>query len=616
MKLRTLFSIPVLIGALAATQHSYALNLHDVVQETLATNPDVLIDVNTQIASQYAVKEVRGDLFPSLDIAAGVGKERSKNGTVTARLGKRQYDTLTRKESSVFVNQLLFDGLGTINEMNRLKSESKASAFRVNATSQDIALLAVETYLDILRLKKNVEYARHNVQAHRTILKKIRSRDKQGVGLGVDLTQAEGRLALAISNLEAEQSSLRDSEITFTRIVGIAPDNLEDTKLDFPIPDSESELEDMAVAGNPRLKEAGYDVKEALYQHRVAKAAFSPRFDLEFGGSWNRNIDGSPLRDFDQFGMVRMTYNVFRGGGDLARVRETAYIVQRAQEIQNRTYREVLEEARLAWNALYTTRERLPELIKHRNASKETVKAYTKQFTLGKRTLLDVLDQESEYFRSRIAVEADKFEHALSHYRMLNIMGSLVQTLGVPLPQEAYYRDLKDKRFNPYDDGLTDKEEVAIEEGILVAEADLNAAAEAAPMPTESAPNAEVQALTIADAKSKPNPTPEETFVSPDAPKDAAKPSSAVTRAPTIHIATFSNPARADSLTEKLKNEGFNAFQRKDAMKENASEAAISVLVTPADASTDGIRQTIGRLEKSTHIKGMLVEPSSESAVG
>ena len=63
--------------------------------------------------------------------------------------------------------------------------------------------------------------------------------------------------------------------------------------------------------------------------------------------------------------------------------------------------------------------------------SEKTLTAYQKQFDIGRRTLVDLLDAENELFEARrefLLADRDRF---LTQYRVLNAMGELLAVLNV-----------------------------------------------------------------------------------------------------------------------------------------------------------------------------------------
>ena len=59
--------------------------------------------------------------------------------------------------------------------------------------------------------------------------------------------------------------------------------------------------------------------------------------------------------------------------------------------------------------------------------------SYRLQFSIGQRTLLDVLNAENELFAARSSLYTGAYSVALGELRVLAAMGRLLETLGVPL---------------------------------------------------------------------------------------------------------------------------------------------------------------------------------------
>ena len=72
-------------------------------------------------------------------------------------------------------------------------------------------------------MRRLVQLAEDSYVQHKYATLQIQSRFKAGVGRGVDLEQANARLALAESNLSTEIANLHDVTARYQRIVGDAP---------------------------------------------------------------------------------------------------------------------------------------------------------------------------------------------------------------------------------------------------------------------------------------------------------------------------------------------------------------------------------------------------------
>jgi adhesin transport system outer membrane protein len=237
--------------------------------------------------------------------------------------------------------------------------------------------------------------------------------------------------------MSAAESTLRDAEITYLKVVGKGPGPLTQLVVPQNIPRTVDEAVKTGLANHPILKSAQSDVEAAQAQREIARSFYSPRFEVEASYTNNKNIDGVEGPDRDRMVMVWLKWNLFRGFADNHRMTETAFQINEASEIARTTYRQVEHAVRLAYNAFATARERLPQLERYVKASDATREAYSQQFAIGQRTLLDLLDSENEYYTARTTYLTGQFIEYSARYRILNAMGQLLSTLEVTPPEQA-----------------------------------------------------------------------------------------------------------------------------------------------------------------------------------
>jgi adhesin transport system outer membrane protein len=425
----------LVVGGMLIFQPSvYAQTLKETVDQTIQTSPDVMIDVNRRLSLDKTVDQARGGYYPKVDVGAGIGREWSEN--TSTRPGS---DTLTRRESGLTLSQMLYDGYAVKSEVERNEARVAAAASQVGDTSERTGLRAVEVYLDVLRSQELLALTQENLAAHERTYEQIRLRTDSGVARKADIEQAQARLSLAQANLASADANLREAKIAFQRVSGSVPQNLETAagvNCDLFLVNVDETIQ-AAFSGHPALQGAIANYEAALANERAADAPFKPRVDLELGASANDNLDGVDYRNNDAYAMVRMKYNLYRGGADQSRVRETRFLNQEALAVVDRTKRQIEESTRLSWNALDTARDRLPRLKAHADATALTRDAYAKQFSIGQRTLLDLLDSENELYTARSNYINGQYEERFAQYRMMADMGKLLETLGVARREEA-----------------------------------------------------------------------------------------------------------------------------------------------------------------------------------
>jgi len=415
-----------------------AETLTEVIQHTLETNPDVLITIHKRLAADQELKQVQGGYLPSVELTGGYGREKSDNTTTRNQTGGDM--NLARQELGLTLSQMVFDGFSLQNKVAHRNSLVNSAAYKVKDRSENIAIITAELYLEILRRKELLELTKDNVVVHQKILEQIRTLVKGGAGRKADIQQSASRLALAKSSLVSAQGNLRNAEINYQRVTGEFPKALTmppRIPAETALPARVEVALDIALSNHPSLEIVQSDLEAAKAAHQQTKSAFMPRFYFELGASKNENLDGVEGDNDDLNAMLRMRYNLYRGGADKARRQETAERIDTAKETIRRAERIVEENLLLSWNSLITIRARLDYLNTHVKSTEEVLQSYKEQFKLGRRSLLDVLDSENELFNARASLATARYTEMLSIFQLLESMGLLLETLGIERPQET-----------------------------------------------------------------------------------------------------------------------------------------------------------------------------------
>ena len=382
------------------------------------------------------MKAARGGYLPQVDLLAGYGREGTDSPST--RGATHNTETLTRGESSLRLQQMLFDGFATSSEVGRQRATVNARAYELLGTSERTALTVAEVYLEVLKRRDMVRLAEDNLRSHERIYDQISLRSERGVGRMADLDQAEARLAQARNNLLTEQTNLADAQVNYYSVVGRDPSELSMPQgLPGRLPENLQAAREELLANNPFLSSAESDVQASEQQYEASKSTFYPRFDAELMQGVDNNIDGVPGHSNEWQAMLRMRYNLFAGGSNKADLQSKAHQVNQAMDIRNNALRVLNEDLGLAWNALENSRQQLPIAQQYVDYSSRVRDSYQKQFGLGERTLLDLLDSENELFTAARRMEEVRYTELFTQYRIKATMGSLLQSQGVVAPMAA-----------------------------------------------------------------------------------------------------------------------------------------------------------------------------------
>ncbi|MCO5761915.1 MAG: TolC family outer membrane protein, partial [Chromatiaceae bacterium] len=390
-------------------------------------NPEVQARWHAYKEATEGIDVAKGAYRPRVDVSAEVARE-----WLDQRPPPVDDDSYTYKSLGAYLNQMLFDGWATKYEVKRLNYAQRAAFYDLVKVTEDIALETMRAYNDVLRYRKLKKLAEDNYVQHRAIFEQLQRRVKAGVGRRVDLEQASGRLALAESNLITESSNLHDVSARYQRIVGTLPpaDMEELPTLKADIPETLRDSLYTAYKFNPGLLSRQEGIVSAQAGAQGTRSKFYPRLDLRASHTRGWDIDGLQDETRSKLGLL-LNYNLYNGGSDKAQERQYWERVNIAKDLRDKECRDVRQTVTIAYNDIKKLTEQLAYLDQHQLATEKARDAYRKQFDIGQRTLLDVLDSENELFEARRAYTAGLHDFTYAYGRTQAGMGKLLPTIGV-----------------------------------------------------------------------------------------------------------------------------------------------------------------------------------------
>ena len=424
--------------------------MEESLRKTLNTNPGVLIEVAKRLQAEEGKNKARAAFLPVIELRSGSGWEEKHNATTDTTYGGRVDQN--KREGSLTLTQMLFDGFAAAAEFKRNDARTQSASHRVAAVSEQVALRAIESYLEVLRQQEIVELTKANEISHERTMDQIAQRVAGGFARQSDLDQIKARLALAGSNLTTANANYEVARINYKFVVGENPKTLFRPAPIGPewLPQNAEEAYTIALTGNRLMHSAQADRAAAQAQASAARASMSPRLDLEMGKTQTflKTTIDQP-RDLGKYAMLKFKVNLFAGGADMARVAESRYQMNEAEAVLERGQRQLEQTVQMAWSAFGAAREKLANLQKHAENSRLSRDAYTKQFTLGQRTLLDLLDSENEYFTAQSNFINGQFVELFARYRVLAEMGYLLTAIGIEPRDESKADDFDYARIVP-----------------------------------------------------------------------------------------------------------------------------------------------------------------------
>ena len=403
--------------------------LRSAAQKAIAGNPELTARLNSLRAAGNAVDAARGGLYPRVDLEASAGHTSDR---ITTRNPEGQ--SLSRSGVALSLTQLLWDANVVRSDIARQGHDKLVRWFELLDATENTALEAVRAHHDVVRQRTLVALAEDNYVQHRYAGTQIGSRVRAGVGRGVDLEQANARLALAESNLATETANLHDVTARYLRIVGELPPQRvgRSTAANTGLPSSAAEAANLAVQTSPAISASIENLRAARSAAQGREgAAWQPRVEARVRTGSGRNFDGVPDQKRDTSAEVVLNWNLYNGGSDQARIRQAADLVNQAADLRDKTCRDTRQVAAIAFNDTQKLAEQLQALDRNVLAIEKARDAYRQQFDIGQRSLLDLLNAENELYTAKRAYANAEADLLLAQARSLAATQRLTTQLGL-----------------------------------------------------------------------------------------------------------------------------------------------------------------------------------------
>ena len=398
--------------------------LKEAAQAAVLKSPDVQARWHAFREASEEVGVARGGFLPRLDLSAGTGKQKQEQDRI------RLDSSYSGNESQLSLRQMLFDGFATSSEVKRLGKAKLVRYFELLDASENIALEAGRAYLDVVRYRYQVYLAEENYIQHQAAYEQLKQRADSGVGKRVDVEQAASRLALADINLTTAYANLHDVSARYTRIVGEQPAKVmfAPAQLSKGSPSTAEVALREGLAHNPALRASVENLEASQYQLEGSRAPFMPRFDLVASRNNYSNYQDNGTRDESKV-ELRMNFNLFNGGSDLARNRQYRERKNTALDLREKACRDVRQNLAIAYNETLRLNDQLSHIGIQVGLLEKTRAAYRDQFNIGQRSLLDLLNTQNEYFDARRSQVNADVDLAVAYLRTYAGMGRLLEKL-------------------------------------------------------------------------------------------------------------------------------------------------------------------------------------------
>ncbi len=413
-------SAETILGAMA-TAYGYNADLNSARAGVRVADENVPIAKGgmrprISASSTAAGTSVRRDFDNDLGVSA-----RTDTGSLSIDFG-------------VKIDQTLFDGFQTRNNVAAAKSNVFASQASLTNTEQNTLFNAGTVYMDVLRDRQLVTLRSRNLQFLQEQVRSARARFDVGESTRTDVSQAQASLSQAQAALYLARSNLAVSEATYRQIVGRTPGELKPTApLTRKLPGSLSTAIAIALNNHPAIKANRHLVDSASFTVKAREGAFLPQVGAsasltqEFANIDVQNAPGSSGDRDTLTGTIGATVTVpiYQGGVASAQTRQAKEQLGQARINVDVTIDQVRANAIAAWNQYVAAREAISAGLDLISAQTLALNGVVEERNVGQRTTLDVLDAQSALITAQVTQVSAERDAVVASLGILSATGQL-----------------------------------------------------------------------------------------------------------------------------------------------------------------------------------------------
>lgn len=370
-------------------------------------------------AAKEDVSNAKGQRWPQVDVTSN--SRRYEFGK-----GNRNASDSNMPAFGVNVATNLIDFGQTSNTIKSKEFSVQAADYQNTAQAEDLAWQVSNGLVELSKQRLIIEMSKQYVARMQELVKMLSGIVEADQGRRSELTQATGRYLQAQSALDNAVAKARDTEIQLYRLLG---------ESQVPLPPSmqwqlQPALLDALLAQvdkHPTLAQARAQSLAASSEADALKSSSLPKINWVVSKDTGKDYYG---REQAWQTGINVSWGLFRGGSASAAERAA---VQRAAAMREQADNQRDDLQQRVRAADQDARSMLQRADLYRNLTRESDRIrldfFDQWYHLGKRTLLDVLSAESDYYNNRVGEVTNRFDGYSAIFRGYASAGQLMNWL-------------------------------------------------------------------------------------------------------------------------------------------------------------------------------------------
>lgn len=408
-----------------------ANSLLDVYELALKNDAQLKADKARFDADKEYSNLYRAGLLPQVNAGATLLKEdKETTFNPSNATAKTDFDN---KGWDISLDQKLFD-MSTWYTYKQGKKLSEQAEAQFGADQQSLIVRVATAYFNVLRGVDILEASLAEEKAYAKQLEQTKQRFEVGLTAITEVHEAQAAYDSVVAGKLEAQGNLGISYEALEVLTGKPEDQVAPLMTNFPVveptPSNRADWVEFALKNNYALKAAKLNADAQHDNAKSNKAKHLPTIGanlsygdsetdgLQRGNNVDESIDGSSIR-------ISLDVPIYSGGGTSARSRQAYAQYTQAQEIYNKTQRDVIQGARASHLSVETGVARVQARKQAIVSSQSALEATQSGYEVGTRNLVEVLLAQRNLYQARRDYSDALFDYIIDTVKLREVAGML-----------------------------------------------------------------------------------------------------------------------------------------------------------------------------------------------
>jgi len=393
------------------------LSLREAIQLALQQNKSLQASSAAVRGSSTRIQQARASMLPTVDYSESLIRSNNPVFVFSSLLEQRQFtqdnfqiNSLNRPaflnnfQSSLTVNQTLFDGGQTRKAVRSAELARDKTSEEDRQTRTEVMLSVVKAYLDAALSREALQAASDAVQSAEADLARAESIRQAGMSTDADVLSIRVHLAGVREQQIRREADVAIAQAELNDALGVPLESRHELSTPLtPANATEQRLEDfeqLAVSRHPGQLRMKYATDLASTRVDAARSSLLPKVSVR--GTFE--VDRQDFADrgaSNWLGAISLSWNLFNGFSDKARIEEAKESLLRAHAEQERMNSAVRLQVWRAWEDLRTAEEQIRVAGAAVAEAQESLRITQNRYQSGLSTVTDLLRTEAALLESR-----------------------------------------------------------------------------------------------------------------------------------------------------------------------------------------------------------------------